>query len=170
VRIEAEKDELTSQLGEVQRKLIEMEAETGPARASALLYGLGFDDEDQKKPTRAFSGGWRMRLALARALFVKPDLLMLDEPSNMLGRLRPCLRRVCQTDDCLKFRFERHCMAGRLPAIVGGNHSRSVSQNQYLGGSSPHLRPLQITRPSVPRRRRDRYRAPAQPASRLLQG
>jgi ATP-binding cassette subfamily F protein 3 len=86
VRIEAEKDELTSQLGEVQRKLIEMEAETGPARASALLYGLGFNDEDQKKQTRAFSGGWRMRLALARALFVKPDLLMLDEPSNMLGR------------------------------------------------------------------------------------
>lgn len=85
VRIEAEKDELTAQLGEVQRKLLEMEAETGPARASALLYGLGFDDEDQKKPTRAFSGGWRMRLALARALFVKPDLLMLDEPSNMLG-------------------------------------------------------------------------------------
>ncbi|KAJ9124540.1 hypothetical protein QFC24_003332 [Naganishia onofrii] len=84
VRIEAEKDELTSQLGEVQRKLIEMEAETGPARASALLYGLGFNDEDQKKQTRAFSGGWRMRLALARALFVKPDLLMLDEPSNML--------------------------------------------------------------------------------------
>lgn len=87
VRIEAEKDELTSQLGEVQRKLIEMEAETGPARASALLFGLGFDEEDQKKPTRAFSGGWRMRLALARALFVKPDLLMLDEPSNMLGEL-----------------------------------------------------------------------------------
>lgn len=81
---EREKDELAARLGEIQRQLIDMEAETGPARAALLLAGLGFSEEDQKKPTRAFSGGWRMRLALARALFVKPDLLMLDEPSNML--------------------------------------------------------------------------------------
>ncbi|KAL1406372.1 hypothetical protein Q8F55_008071 [Vanrija albida] len=79
-----ERDDLTHRLGEVQRSLLEMEAETGPARAALLLAGLGFDEADQAKPTRAFSGGWRMRLALARALFVKPDLLMLDEPSNML--------------------------------------------------------------------------------------
>jgi ATP-binding cassette subfamily F protein 3 len=59
VRISAEKDELATRLGEIQKNLLEMEAETGPARASALLAGLGFDDEDQKKVTRAFSGGWR---------------------------------------------------------------------------------------------------------------
>ena len=51
-----------------------MEAETGPARAGLLLAGLGFSEADQKTPTRSFSGGWRMRLALARALFVKPDV------------------------------------------------------------------------------------------------
>jgi len=79
-----ERDDLQVRLGEIQKNLIDMEAETGPARAGALLAGLGFSEEDQQKPTRAFSGGWRMRLALARALFVKPDLLMLDEPSNML--------------------------------------------------------------------------------------
>jgi ATP-binding cassette subfamily F protein 3 len=79
-----EKDDLQVRLGEIQKNLIDMEADTGPARAGALLSGLGFAEEDQHKPTRAFSGGWRMRLALARALFVKPDLLMLDEPSNML--------------------------------------------------------------------------------------
>ncbi|EIW66575.1 hypothetical protein TREMEDRAFT_70139 [Tremella mesenterica DSM 1558] len=81
---DTEKDDLAGRLGDVQKKLIEMEAETGPARASLLLAGLGFSEVDQKMPTRSFSGGWRMRLALARALFVKPDLLMLDEPSNML--------------------------------------------------------------------------------------
>jgi ATP-binding cassette subfamily F protein 3 len=70
---EAEKDDITERLGDIQKKLVDMEAETGPSRASALLAGLGFDDADQK-PTRAFSGGWRMRLALARALFVKPDV------------------------------------------------------------------------------------------------
>lgn len=101
---------MTSQLGEVQRKLIEMEAETGPARASALLFGLGFDEEDQKKPTRAFSGGWRMRLALARALFVKPDLLMLDEPSNMLGESR-ISAAVGETNVFIFERLECHCMA-----------------------------------------------------------
>lgn len=71
---DAEKDELAARLGDVQRKLVEMEAETGPARAGLLLAGLGFSDADQKMVTRSFSGGWRMRLALARALFVKPDV------------------------------------------------------------------------------------------------
>lgn len=84
VEFEREKDDLATRLGEIQRSLVEMEAETGPARAGALLAGLGFSEEDQHKPTSSFSGGWRMRLALARALFVKPDVLMLDEPSNML--------------------------------------------------------------------------------------
>lgn len=81
---ENERDELLSRLGDVQAKLVDMEAETGPSRAAMLLNGLGIVGTDQQKPTRAFSGGWRMRLALARALFCKPDLLMLDEPSNML--------------------------------------------------------------------------------------
>lgn len=71
---DAEKDELMARLGEIQKKLIDMEAETGPARAGLLLAGLGFSEADQTKPTRSFSGGWRMRLALARALFVKPDV------------------------------------------------------------------------------------------------
>lgn len=81
---ENQRDELSSRLGDVQARLVDMEADTGPSRAATLLNGLGIVGADQRKPTKAFSGGWRMRLALARALFCKPDLLMLDEPSNML--------------------------------------------------------------------------------------
>ncbi|KAJ7293925.1 P-loop containing nucleoside triphosphate hydrolase protein [Mycena rebaudengoi] len=76
------REEASARLADVHAQLSEMDAESGPARAAALLAGLGFDEADQQRPTRSFSGGWRMRLALARALFVKPALLLLDEPSN----------------------------------------------------------------------------------------
>ena len=81
-RFEDAREEAQTRLAEVHARLADMEAESGPARAASLLAGLGFSEEDQKRPTRSFSGGWRMRLALARALFVKPALLLLDEPSN----------------------------------------------------------------------------------------
>ncbi|KAI0735884.1 P-loop containing nucleoside triphosphate hydrolase protein [Earliella scabrosa] len=81
-RFEDAREEAQTRLAEVHARLADMEAESGPARAAALLAGLGFSEEDQKRPTKSFSGGWRMRLALARALFVKPALLLLDEPSN----------------------------------------------------------------------------------------
>ncbi|KAM0748253.1 putative regulation of translational elongation-related protein [Meredithblackwellia eburnea MCA 4105] len=78
------KDDAQTRLLEVQKLLVDIDADTGPSRAAELLAGLGFDSEDQKRPTKSFSGGWRMRLSLARALFCKPDLLLLDEPSNNL--------------------------------------------------------------------------------------
>uniref|UniRef100_A0A0W0FG45 ABC transporter domain-containing protein n=1 Tax=Moniliophthora roreri TaxID=221103 RepID=A0A0W0FG45_MONRR len=81
-RFEDAREEAASRLADVHARLADMDAESGPARAAALLAGLGFDEADQKRPTKSFSGGWRMRLALARALFVKPSLLLLDEPSN----------------------------------------------------------------------------------------
>ena len=61
-----------------------MESDKAESRAASILAGLGFSTERQQHPTKSFSGGWRMRLALARALFCEPDLLLLDEPSNML--------------------------------------------------------------------------------------
>ncbi|XP_012235456.2 ATP-binding cassette sub-family F member 3 isoform X1 [Linepithema humile] len=78
------KDTLGEELARVYEAMQLAEVDKAPARASAILSGLGFSVERQSWPTKAFSGGWRMRLALARALFSKPDLLLLDEPTNML--------------------------------------------------------------------------------------
>jgi len=83
-RLDKEKDGLDTTLGDIQAKLSEMESDKAEPRAASILAGLGFSPERQQYATKTFSGGWRMRLALARALFCEPDLLLLDEPSNML--------------------------------------------------------------------------------------
>ncbi|XP_076053372.1 ATP-binding cassette sub-family F member 3 [Oratosquilla oratoria] len=75
---------LSGRLTEIYAELEAIEADKAPARASVILSGLGFDPEMQRRATKEFSGGWRMRIALARALFSQPDLLLLDEPTNML--------------------------------------------------------------------------------------
>ncbi|KAF8781754.1 ATP-binding cassette sub-family F member 3 like protein [Argiope bruennichi] len=80
----SEDSQSSGRLQEIYAELQQMEADKAPARASVILAGLGFSPEMQRKATKEFSGGWRMRIALARALFSKPDLLLLDEPTNML--------------------------------------------------------------------------------------
>ncbi|WOK35572.1 ABC-F family ATP-binding cassette domain-containing protein [Sphingomonas sp. C3-2] len=71
-------------IGEIHERLIAIDAHAAPARAARILVGLGFDDAMQQRPLDSFSGGWRMRVALAALLFSEPDLLLLDEPSNHL--------------------------------------------------------------------------------------
>ncbi|XP_049851698.1 uncharacterized protein LOC126326581 [Schistocerca gregaria] len=76
--------ELDQRLSGVYQSLSEMQAYDAKAKASRILSGLGFDSRMQQLPSKQFSGGWRMRAALARALFCDPDFLLLDEPTNML--------------------------------------------------------------------------------------
>ena len=71
-------------IAEVQHRLADIDAWSADGRASAILKGLGFDAEAQLRPCSDFSGGWRMRVALAGVLFSQPDLLLLDEPTNYL--------------------------------------------------------------------------------------
>jgi ATP-binding cassette subfamily F protein 3 len=82
----AESDSATDahRIAEIHGRLADIDAWSAEARASTILAGLGFSTEDQARPTSDFSGGWRMRVALAGVLFAQPDLLLLDEPTNYL--------------------------------------------------------------------------------------
>jgi ATP-binding cassette, subfamily F, member 3 len=81
---EAERATDPHRIAEIQSRLADIGAHAAPARAAGILAGLGFSHADLERPCAEFSGGWRMRVALAAVLFAEPDLLMLDEPTNYL--------------------------------------------------------------------------------------
>src|SRR3954452_15655936 len=82
--VESEKARDPHRIAEIQTRLADIGAHAAPARAASILAGLGFDEDAQQRPCTDFSGGWRMRVALAAVLFSEPDLLLLDEPTNYL--------------------------------------------------------------------------------------
>jgi len=81
---EAESATDPHRIAEIHIRLADIDAHSAPSRAARILSGLGFDAEAQERPCSSFSGGWRMRVALAAVLFSEPDLLLLDEPTNHL--------------------------------------------------------------------------------------
>ncbi|MAW79606.1 MAG: glycosyl transferase family 1 [Parvularcula sp.] len=132
----AEADTATDphRIAEIQTRLADIEAHSAEARAGAILSGLGFSAEDQRRACSEFSGGWRMRVALAGVLFAAPDLLLLDEPTNYLDLegtiwLETYLRRYPYTtiiishDRSLLNNSVTHIMAlegGKLSVHPGG--------------------------------------------------
>jgi ATP-binding cassette subfamily F protein 3 len=82
--VEAETATDPHRIAEIQTRLVDIDAHAAPARAAGILAGLGFDHEAQQRSLSEFSGGWRMRVALAAVLFSQPDILLLDEPTNYL--------------------------------------------------------------------------------------
>jgi len=113
--IESEASHDPDRLGEVYERLMAIDAYTAPARAAQILVGLGFDEEMQGRPLDSFSGGWKMRVALAALLFSQPDVLLLDEPSNHLD-----LEAVMWLEDFLK---------GYRATIVVVSHERDFLNN-----------------------------------------
>ncbi len=143
---EAETARGPQRIAEIHERLGDIGAHAAPARAAAILAGLGFDEAAQARPCRDFSGGWRMRVALASVLFVAPDLLLLDEPTNHLdleatlwldGFLKTyphSLLLVSHDRDLLNRVVDRivHLDRGKLTVYAGGydDFERTLAERQ----------------------------------------
>ena len=121
-------------MGDIYARLIEIDADRAPSRASEILNGLGFSTADLARPMAEFSGGWRMRVALAAALFAQPDLLLLDEPTNYLdleGALWLEARLKKYPNTALIISHDRELLNNSVDAIL---HVREGKLDLYTGG------------------------------------
>ncbi len=122
------------ELAELYQRLNEIDADSAPARAAEILAGLGFSTADLERPMAEFSGGWRMRVALAAALFAQPDLLLLDEPTNYLdleGALWLEARLKKYPHTALIISHDRELLNNSVDAIL---HLSGGKLELYTGG------------------------------------
>src|SRR5215468_9013530 len=131
---EAETAHDPHRIAEIQTRLADIGAHAAPARAAEILAGLGFDAQAQERPCSDFSGGWRMRVALAAILFSEPDLLLLDEPTNHLDLeatlwLEDFLKRYPRT--VLLVSHDRDLLNKVVDKIV---HLEALKLTVYSGG------------------------------------
>ncbi|MGA8610587.1 MAG: ABC-F family ATP-binding cassette domain-containing protein [Xanthobacteraceae bacterium] len=124
------------ELAEIYHELNAIDADSAPARAAEILHGLGFSNADLDRPMAEFSGGWRMRVALAAALFAQPELLLLDEPTNYLdleGALWLEARLKKYPNTALIVSHDRELLDNSVDAIL---HLNGGKLDLYSGGYS----------------------------------
>ncbi|WP_105437304.1 ATP-binding cassette domain-containing protein [Neorhizobium sp. T25_13] len=131
---EAETASDPHRIADIQMRLVDIDAHSAEARAASILAGLGFSQEAQSRPASSFSGGWRMRVALASVLFAEPDLLLLDEPTNYLDLegtlwLEDYIRRYPHT--VIIISHDRDLLNNAVNAIV---HLDQKKLTFYRGG------------------------------------
>ena len=122
------------ELAEIYQRLNAIDADRAPARAAEILSGLGFSNDDLARPMAEFSGGWRMRVALAAALFAEPELLLLDEPTNYLdleGALWLEARLKKYPNTALIISHDRELLNNSVDAIL---HLSQGKLDLYTGG------------------------------------
>ncbi|MDF3073338.1 MAG: putative transporter, ATP-binding protein with duplicated ATPase domain, partial [Alphaproteobacteria bacterium] len=129
---QAETERDAQRIAEIHHRLVDIESHSAPSRAARILNGLGFDHEAQQRPCNSYSGGWRMRVALASVLFSQPDILLLDEPSNHLDLearlwLETYLRNYPRT--LILVSHDRDLLNGAIEQIVHIDAGKLVSYN-----------------------------------------
>ena len=130
------------EMGEIYNRLIDIDADRAPSRAAEILSGLGFSNTDLARPMAEFSGGWRMRVALAASLFAEPDLLLLDEPTNYLDLegalwLEARLRKYPRT--AVVISHDRELLNNSVDHIL---HLKDGKLDLYAGGYDQFERQL----------------------------
>ncbi len=150
-----------TEIAEIQTRLVDIDAHSAEARAASILQGLGFDTEAQNRACSEFSGGWRMRVALAAVLFSAPDLLLLDEPTNYLDLegtiwLETFLARYPHT--CLVISHDRGLLNRAVKGIL---HLSDGTLTYYKGGYDAFdaMRQARLEQQVAAKRKQDAQRA-----------